>query len=91
MLQQVSHAAAPPHGLAGYVLPSPEIEAATPKLQMIETTFPEGCLLVLALVLTPLFLSLLPKHVDKSYSESLCHSPSFMSFGNLFVHVYRNF
>ncbi|XP_009781481.1 high mobility group B protein 15 [Nicotiana sylvestris] len=41
VLQQVSHAAAPPHGLAGYVLPSPEIEAATPKLQMIETTFPE--------------------------------------------------
>uniref|UniRef100_A0A1S3XEA0 High mobility group B protein 15-like n=2 Tax=Nicotiana TaxID=4085 RepID=A0A1S3XEA0_TOBAC len=41
VLQQVSHAAAPPHGLAGYMLPSPEIEAATPKLQMIETTFPE--------------------------------------------------
>ncbi|MCD7451396.1 hypothetical protein HAX54_011704 [Datura stramonium] len=41
VLQQVSHAAAPPHCLAGYVLPSPEIEAAVPQPQCIETTFPE--------------------------------------------------
>ncbi|XP_055813873.1 high mobility group B protein 15-like [Solanum dulcamara] len=41
VLQQASRTAAPPQGLAGYVLPPPEIEAALPQPQRIETTFPE--------------------------------------------------
>lgn len=42
MLQQTSRTAAPTHGLAGYGLPPPEIEAATmPQPPRIETSFPE--------------------------------------------------
>ncbi|KAJ8530747.1 hypothetical protein K7X08_023628 [Anisodus acutangulus] len=42
VLQQVSHAAVPPHGLAGYAPPPPEVEAAMPQPQRIETKFPEA-------------------------------------------------
>lgn len=73
MLQQASHTS-PPHGFAGYVLPPPEIEAAVPQPQRIETTVPEGCLLVLFFAFA---------------SESLCHSHSFMSSGNLQIDVWR--
>lgn len=42
VLQQASHTAAPPLGLAGYALPPPEIEADMPQPQRIETTSPEA-------------------------------------------------
>ncbi|KAH0739104.1 hypothetical protein KY290_037809 [Solanum tuberosum] len=41
VLQEASRTAAPPQGLAGYILPPPEIEATVPQPRRIETTFPE--------------------------------------------------
>ncbi|KAH0634402.1 hypothetical protein KY284_037188 [Solanum tuberosum] len=41
VLQEAPRTAAPPQGLAGYILPPPEIEAAVPQPRRIETTFPE--------------------------------------------------